>query len=122
MSFKLGYSCPLFVTNCVYVRCLNSCYISISDVPVDVVAGDWVAVIYDHWWPRTVDSVSADDEISVSFYMKPVAKNKFIWHQDSNVKCIDTDVVPMRFWQSLKRSQYQNLIATSPSWHIIQVG
>ena len=26
--------------------------------------------------------------------MKPVYKNKFIWSQDSNGKCIDTDVVP----------------------------
>lgn len=65
-----------------------------AHVPVDVVAGDWVAVIYDdQWWPGTVDSVSTDDEITVSF-MKPVAKNKFIWRQDSNGKCIDTDVVP----------------------------
>jgi hypothetical protein len=50
-------------------------------------------MIDDQWWPGTVDSVSTDDEITVSF-MKPVAKNKFIWHQDSNGKCIDTDVVP----------------------------
>ena len=82
-----------------YVRCLNSCYISISDdiasvhVPVDVAAGDWVAVIYDdHWWPGTVNSVSTNDKISVLF-MKPVAKNK-ITCQDSNGKCINTDVVP----------------------------
>ncbi|KAG1714416.1 Mitochondrial coenzyme A transporter SLC25A42 [Nymphon striatum] len=65
-----------------------------AHVPGDVVAGDWVAVIYDdQWWPGTVDSVSTDDEITVSS-MKPVAKNKFIWRQDSNGKCIDTDVVP----------------------------
>ena len=38
--------------------------------------------------------ISGGQEL-VSF-MKPVSKNKFIWRQDGNGKCIDTDVVPMR--------------------------
>ena len=62
-------------------------------MPVDVVAGDWVAAIYDDkWWPGTVDSVSHSDQITVSF-MKPVSRNKFVWRHE-NGKCIDTDVLP----------------------------
>lgn len=73
-----------------------SAYSPTPPVPADIAAGDWVAVIYDdQWWPGSVDSVSVDSQIVVSF-MKPVAYNRFIWRQSSDGKCLDTDIVPMR--------------------------
>ena len=62
---------------------------------INVASGDWVAVIYDdQWWPGSVDAVSSNNQISISF-MKPVAENKFIWRQSPNGECLDTDIVPI---------------------------
>ena len=53
----------------------------ISQVPADIVEGDWVAVIHDNkWWPGYAETVSTDNQVSITF-MKPVTENKFIWCQ-----------------------------------------